>query len=473
MKISAVLKDFICVIVVLSLLLCLCGCSTKESLPLNEVVENILAENGIEKSKITFLCESDNEIAELYTYTSVEVSDEELQKFVDDLLLSHEKMIEITDRNTVQAGDAIVVSYVVYYNSEMVANAENDPLMVGSGNYGEEFEDAVIGATVGEPFSCELRSPVDTDKYKKGDTLKYNITVESINYFESYTASDQYILDYYGCKTEEEFLTDCKVRLEQIKRYESTVSSYNEFLGKVTEKCKFDIDKKEAAAYSKKIVEEYSDLAYISGLELNEYIEQKLDMTEDEFYDHCYDKGVKEIKLYLLVGACTEDIQFEGNESFAEFCSMNGYDSTKSDNTQARYAYLKAITTSDFSHEMVYSVAHLLNFDSKKTYTVEIYDSSNIYNIDFSADKGYNVQSNIEQNIIDIARYLNFGYTGFENHYHLYDTVLIIKADGKNEIKLMVDNVNGYIKWLNNKGDIVVTELSDELSGLIKIAKQG
>ena len=252
----------------------------KTMLPLNTVVYDILKEENIKKSKITYLCDCNNDsFVNSYSCAEQEITDEELKKFVNDLLLSHEKMIEITDRNKVQKGDAIVVSYVVRYNSKIVANTTSEALVVGSGNYYEEFENAVIGAVVGEPFDCELTSPIDTEKYKKGEILQYNITVESINYFESYSSSDQYILDYYGVKTEEEFLLECKDRLKQIKKNEAKYSADNEFLDKIAQKCSFYINKKEAVAYSKKIVEQHENMAYISNLELNNYIGQVLRMN--------------------------------------------------------------------------------------------------------------------------------------------------------------------------------------------------
>ncbi len=448
-------------------------CAEKEALPLNYIVKNILSENDIDKSKIVFLYDSnENDFVDVYSDISSKISDKELKKYVDDLLLSHEKMIEVTDRNTVQNGDAIVVSYVVRYNSEIVANVDSEPLMVGSGNYGEEFEKAVIGAVVGEPFKCELSSPIDTEKYKKGDILQYNITVESINYFETYTSSDQYILDYYGAQTEEEFLAECEIRLKQIKKQENKYSADNEFLDKVAEKCKFYINKKEVAAYSEKVFKRHKDLAYISGLELNEYIKQTLDVTEDEFYDYCYDEGVKEIKRYLLVGASTKDIEFD-NENYAEFCSMNGYDSTQEDNTQAKYDYLKTVTVHDFEHLMVADVIHGIRFDNKTFYSVELYDSSNIYTIDFSKAPSYTLDLETQQNILSCVAHAGFGGTMYGNGNHMYQTVLIVKGDGKIFAKVMVDEINGYVKWQQNDGQIVCAELKENLRELIERAKQG
>ena len=455
-------------------LLSLSGCARyDDALPLNDIVTGILAENGIEKSKITYLCDSnDNKYVELYNHISVEITDDELQKYVDDMLLVHEKMIEITDRDTVQKGDAIVVNYVVYFGSQIVANAENEPLVVGAGSYGEEFEKAVVGATVGEPFTCELSSPVDTKKYKKGDTLKYNITVESINYFESYTSSDKYILDYYGCQSEKELFDRCKEQLKQQKSYENSLIADNEFLEKVSKDCKFYIDKQEAAAYSQRIVAEHKDLAYISGLELDEYISSTLGISEDEFYDNCYNAGVAEIKQYLLVGASCAGSTFDG-EGFAKFCSMSGYDSTQADNTQAKYSCLKTWTVHSFAHTgYVVSVGFRFNLPERKQ-SVQIYDSSNINTIDFSADKEYEIPYEIADNIIYMASRLTFGYTGYENYNHLYDTVLVFEDENKEKTFWMIDHINGYIKWQTSEEGIVYTELPDGLREWIAEVKQG
>lgn len=462
------------VILLGAMLLSFSACAVKEALPLNDIVKNTLSENDIDKSKIVFLYDSnENDFVDVYSDVSSKISDEELKKYVDDLLLSHEKMIEVTDRNTVQNGDAIVVSYVVRYNSEIVANVDSEPLMVGSGNYGEEFEKAVIGAVVGEPFECELSSPIDTEKYKKGDILQYNITVESINYFEAYTSSDQYILDYYGVETEEEFLAECEVRLRKIKVQENKYSTDNEFLDKVAEKCAFYINKQEVAKYSEKVVEQHKNLAYISGLDLEEYITQTLKISEDDFYEQCYNDGVQQIKQYLLVGAYQKDVTFDNNKDFALFCSMNGYDSTADDNTQAKYDYLKSNTVLDFRNFVSALGLYNINYNNKTQYTIDIYDSSNIYTIDFSKAPSYTVDLETQQAILSCVAHAGFGGTMYGNGNHMYQTVLIVKGDGKIFAKVMVDEINGFVKWQKNDGQIVCAELKENLRELIKRAKQG
>lgn len=462
----------ISIIVIISILFAFSACKARKELHINEIVSEIFSENNIEKSKIYKQANyEDNDFVGIYDAKYNEISDQELEKHIEDVLLLHEKMIEVIDRKIVQKGDAIVVSYVVRYDNKIVANTNNDSLMVGSGNYGKEFEDAVIGAVVGEPFECELHSPIDTAEYKKGDVLHYNITVESINYFETYTSSDRYILDYYGVETEEEFLSLCEIRLKQIKQYQNKQSADNEFLDKIAEKCRFSVNKQEAAKYSEKVVEHHENLAYISGLELNEYIENSLKMTEEEFYDFCYDEGVKEIKRYLLVGAHTSGFEWNG-ELYAEFCSMNGYDSTNEDDLQAKYDYLKSNTVIDFRNLVSGAVLYNINYDNGTQYTVDVCDSSNVYTIDFSKTPSYNVDKETQDAILSSVMHTGFGGSVYGNVNHLYQTVLVVKGDGKICAKIMIDEVNGFVKWQTNDGKIVLAELDEKLFELITAVKQ-
>lgn len=459
------LNRFICVVLSCFLLLSSIGCGNKEALPLNDTISVLLVKNNIKKTKIIKIF-SNKDIQEPHYY-SVIVTDDELKKYVDNLLLSHEKMIEVTDRNTVQNGDAIVVSYVVRYNSEIVANTDSEPLMVGSGNYGEEFENAVIGAVVGEPFECELSSPIDTEKYKKGDALQYNITVESINYFEAYTSSDQYILDYYGAQTEEEFLSYCKQRLLESKKYESDHRSDTSFLERLAQKCEFYIDEDEVIAYSQNIVDAHKDLAYISGLELTEYIDVTLNMTEEEFYNQCYNDGLQEIKQYLLVGAYQKDVTFDNNKDFALFCSMNGYDSTVDENSTVKYEYLVRKTVLQFvSSKQNLAVKKVITpFERNQAFAVEAFDVSNTEIKNYLSGKKYTLDDEIVSNLLWLSN-SEFSTCEYEPHNHLYDMVLAYKVENQDDILFYIDRANGYMKYQTPTSEIVYSELSSVIEKL-------
>lgn len=376
-----ILKNGFCVILCLCVVLSLSCCAKSgEGLQLNGVVEKILTENGIEKSKITFLCESSEKISELYFYTEPEISTEELTIFVDKLLLS---------------------------GNEVSGSAE-----------------------------------INRD-----------------------------VLDYYGCDTEADFLNECKIRLEQIKKYEALNAAYDDFLEKISEKCKFYIDKDEAADYSKKIVEDYKNSAYLLNLSLEEFIEQKLNITEDDFYDRCYDEGVAEIKRYLLVGASTADVDINAVVDFAEYCSLNGYDAADTDNTSGKYYYLKRITVLNNRPDVKFTVtaeAYVPYFEEGCEYTVDIYDTSNIYSVNLKSDTKRDLSGDVQDRIIAQLKETSFGGSQYNANNQLYQTVLVVKKDGKVTEKIYVDTLNGYLKWQPRNEKTVICKLTPEFEDLIK-----
>lgn len=377
-------KKTFCIILCLCELLLLANCNTK-ALPINEVVSKILLEKGIEKSKITRLCNNDNKFVSMYQRFSITITQEDLNKYVGEVLSTHK---------------------------------------IGAGN-------------------------------------------------TTYKTSDAYILNYYGCRTEEEFLNKCELRLREIKRKEQKSASDEDFLNKIAKECKFSINKQEAVEYSKQIVEQHKNLAYISGLELEEYITQTLNMTEDEFYDYCYDSGVNEIRQYLLIGANTADVTFDG-EGFAEFCSMTGYDSNDEENSSSKYHFLKTITVLGYRHSVRHLVAYVVPLFDDKTFSLEVYESSNLYAMNSSDYKKHTITAEEENKLINSIADLSLGETRYTDTLNqLYNYVLILRSDDEIAAVIMLDEVNKFVKMYQSNGDTVCdtfdkTDLDELLAAVVK-----
>lgn len=449
--------------------LILASCGNEKELQLNEVVVGILSENNIENSKI--IRSISDTYVDGYNTSDIEISNDEFNKYIEDILMMHEKMVKLNDRKIVQLGDVVIISYVVRYNNEIVATSNKEALLVGSGNYLPDLENAIIGASVGKPFVCELKSPINTSKYKKDALLQYNITIESINYFEKYTSSDRYILDYYGCESEKEFIDECKIRFKNSKNQERKNLYDDEYIDKIANECKYIIDKEEVTVYSEKIVEQQKNLAYIAGLNLDEYIRDTLKMTDDEFYDYCYKKGLADVKRYLLVGAHTNEIDFVGDD-FKEFCTYAGYDSNDDENLLAKYNYLKNITIADYRNLRVNAMTYKFISENDNEITAEVYDTNNVYNINYSENDGYSISDDVQQQIINSVKNINFRLSRYgDNDNHLYNKAVVLRNDGIKLAVIMIDDVNGYVKLQKDDGEIVFakfdsTDLDEILSAV-------
>lgn len=99
------------------------------------------------------------------------------------------------------------------------------------------------------------------------------------------------------------------------------------YWNKLMDTSDFYIDMNEVAEYSLNIVDNYESIAYMYGLDLQNYYEQILEENEDTFYQQCYEEGCFDVKKILLVGHIAEKegiIITEADEK--RFCEENNCD---------------------------------------------------------------------------------------------------------------------------------------------------
>ena len=84
-----------------------------------------------------------------YKPMSTEVTEEEIQEELDSYVSSYKSMIEVTDRNVVQAGDVVAIDYKGFKVGETEpfsgGTGSTQALWIGSGAFIPGFEEALIG----------------------------------------------------------------------------------------------------------------------------------------------------------------------------------------------------------------------------------------------------------------------------------------------------------------------------------------
>jgi trigger factor len=113
-----------------------------------------------------------------------EVTDEDVDKFIQDLLESKPLMNEVTDR-AVQDGDTVNIDYVGKYADTKEAfdggTAQGADLVIGSNTYIDGFESGLIGATKGQTLDLNLTFPENYGAENlAGKDVIFTVTVNSI-----------------------------------------------------------------------------------------------------------------------------------------------------------------------------------------------------------------------------------------------------------------------------------------------------
>ncbi|NTV77865.1 MAG: trigger factor [Clostridiales bacterium] len=119
------------------------------------------------------------------TVELVEVTDEEVDAYIDSALQSAAVSAEITD-GTVENGDTVNIDYVGKMDGEVFeggSSAEGGyDLVIGSGSFIDGFEQGLIGAALGANLDLELAfpDPYENNPDYSGKAVSFNVTVNKI-----------------------------------------------------------------------------------------------------------------------------------------------------------------------------------------------------------------------------------------------------------------------------------------------------
>ncbi len=189
------------------------GCGT------DETVDNTYSSAESEDEEVTaeeLLSASDYDITDYVTLpddymdlsitlsSNYEVTDEEIQEYVEDNILLYYPTYDLTDKTTVEEGDIVNIDYVGTLDGEEFdgGSAENYNLTIGSGTFIDGFEDGLIGQDVGTTVDLNLTFPEDySNEDLAGQDVVFTVTINGI--MEERTLgydeiTDQYVEDNFG-----------------------------------------------------------------------------------------------------------------------------------------------------------------------------------------------------------------------------------------------------------------------------------
>lgn len=141
----------------------------------------------------------------------VEVTDEDMQTEIDYLLKSNPEFIEITDRKDVQDGDVVNIDYVGSIDGEKFdgGSATDSLLTIGSNSFIDDFEDQLIGHTVGETVDVNVTFPetYSNNPDLAGKDALFVVTINKIGKQENAELTDEFVAAKTEYKTVEEYKT--------------------------------------------------------------------------------------------------------------------------------------------------------------------------------------------------------------------------------------------------------------------------
>ena len=286
---------------------------------------------------------------ELMSYSDYDITEYVTLGDYENIAVEVDSSYEVTDENIAASGEEIIADYPYYVETEEAAaegdqvnidyvgtidgeefdggSAEEQDLVLGSGDYIDGFEDGLVGSSAGDTVTLDLTFPDDySDEDLAGQDVTFEVTVNSVSAEQSVTyegLTDEYVetelYDDYGVSTVDEFEEYLTESAESTLTVQIQIAYLDELVA-ASEATIPDglIDERVDTAIE---VMEESCESY--GIDMEDYLEEYMDMTEDE-YREAYAESLEEslpeeLVLEALVNELQSEVEADEFDSFVTY----------------------------------------------------------------------------------------------------------------------------------------------------------
>ena len=291
-------------------------------------VEEISKEAGV---KLKATCTTKPEV-EVKDYKGIEVektvnavTDEDVQKQVDQLREKNVRIVTIDDR-AAETGDTVKIDFEGFKDDVPFegGKAEDFDLELGSGQFIPGFEDQVVGHSVGEQFDINVTFPEEYQvKELAGAPAVFKINLKGITKKELPELDDEMVKDSTDFDTVDEYKADVRKKLEESAEKAADAKVEGDIFDKVIENMTAEIPQ---VMYDNRVngmVAELEQRLASQGISMDIYMQfsgQNLDTIKKGYAEQA-EKQVK-LRLALEKIAEVENVQVSDEELENEFKSL-------------------------------------------------------------------------------------------------------------------------------------------------------
>ncbi len=243
---------------------------------------------------------------------STEVTDEDVDAELKRLAEEDYRMESVEGR-AAQSGDTVIIDYKGTVDGVAFegGSADNQNLVLGSGQFIPGFEDQVIGHNIGDEFVVSVTFPEDYHaKDLAGKAAEFAVTLHDIKVKVIPEIDDNFAVEKSEFETLAEYKKDLAVKLGEKKEKDAKVSYENQIIEKACENAEVDIPAVMIDNAEKNIIESYRRQLSNYGIKLEDYLAmsgQTMEGMKESIRPNA-EKQVRE-ELVLNAIAAAEDLK--------------------------------------------------------------------------------------------------------------------------------------------------------------------
>lgn len=204
-----------------------------------------------------------------FTPVKVEVSDDEVEAAIEDLLAENAEEKEV-DR-AARSGDIVNIDYVGMKDGVAFEGGTSSgyDLTLGSKSFIDGFEDGLIGAVKGQELSLNLTFPEEYgNEDLAGQEVVFDVTVNTVKESVPAVLNDEFIKANTDSSTVEEYRKAKKEELTKTAEQNAENKKKSEVFQKVIEASEITVSDATVEAYYTQQLENYEKQAAQAGIDL-------------------------------------------------------------------------------------------------------------------------------------------------------------------------------------------------------------
>lgn len=245
----------------------------------------------------------------------ITVKKSEIEEEVQKQQEANAREITIEDR-PVKDGDITTIDYSGSVDGEKFegGTAEDQTLVIGSGQFIPGFEEQLVGASIGDDVEVKVTFPTEYHASDlAGKDAIFEVKVKGIKEKELPALDDEFASEVSEFETMEEFEADIKEKIREQKKEAAKTERENLIVDTAVENASMDIPEAMIEEQVQQMTEEFSQRLSYQGLNLEQYL-QFTGMDAQKFADDMKPQAEKRIQTRLTLEAIVKAEGIEATE---------------------------------------------------------------------------------------------------------------------------------------------------------------
>jgi trigger factor len=244
-----------------------------------------------------------------------DVNDQDIQKQLEEMQQRNSR-VEVKNEGSVADKDVAVIDFKGFVDEVAFEGGEgNDyPLEIGSGSFIDNFEEQLIGASVGEEREVKVKFPEDYGKEElNGKEATFKVTVKEIKVKELPAIDDEFAKETSEFETLEELKADIKQKLEETNTQKANKELEEAVISAAIENTTIELPQVMIEKEIDTMVKELENRLKYQGLTLEQYMEYTGN-TVDKMREYMKENAERKVRADLVLEAISKAENIEATE---------------------------------------------------------------------------------------------------------------------------------------------------------------